>query len=272
MSNPMLNVAVTAARAAGKVIERNVNRIESLSVASKQRNDFVSEVDHQAEAEIIRVLRRAYPQYGFLAEESGPSGNDEARWIIDPLDGTTNYLRRFPHYAVSIAFKRGESLELGVVYDPGKEELFTASRGDGAQLDGRRIRVSPMKSLEGALLGTGIPFRAHADIDVYLETLKAVAADSAGIRRAGSASLDLAYVAAGRLDGFWEFALKPWDIAAGALIVQEAGGMVGDLRGGTAYLDDGDILAANPKVFIAMAERIRPLLRSRPIRAAKAKI
>lgn len=260
MSNPLLNVAVTAARAAGRIIERNANRIESLSITSKQRNDFVSEVDHQAEAEIIRILKRAYPQYGFLAEESGARGNDEARWIIDPLDGTTNYLRRFPHYAVSIAFQRGTTLEVGVIYDPGKEELFTASKGDGAQLDGRRIRVSQLKTLDGALLGTGIPFRAHSNLDRYLETLKTLAEDAAGIRRAGSAALDLAYVAAGRLDGFWEFGLNAWDIAAGALIVQEAGGMVGDMKGGNGYLESGNVLAANLRAFEVMKTKLRPHL------------
>lgn len=264
MSNPMINVAVTAARAAGRVIQRHVNRIEGLAVQSKERNDFVSEVDRQAEQEIIRILRRSYPQHAILAEESGERSGDECRWIIDPLDGTTNYLRQFPHYAVSIGFERAGRLELGVVYDPRKEELFTAARGEGALLDGRRIRVSRMPGLEGALLGTGIPFRAQHDMEQYLATLKAMAQDSAGIRRAGSAALDLAYVAAGRLDGFWEFALNPWDVAAGVVLVVEAGGRVGDLSGGSDYLRSGDILAASPKVFEAMNASLRPLRQPAP--------
>lgn len=253
MSNPMINVAVTAARAAGRVIQRNAQRVEGLAVQSKERNDFVSDVDRQAEQEIIRILRRAYPHHGILAEESGERPGDECRWIIDPLDGTTNYLHQFPHYAVSIGFERAGRLELGVIYDPRKDELFTASRGEGALLDGRRIRVNRMNDLNGTLLGTGIPFRAHNDMDAYLQTLKVMAQDSAGIRRAGSAALDLAYVACGRLDGFWEFALKPWDIAAGVVLVMEAGGRVGDLSGGTDYMNSGDIVAAGPRVFEAMS-------------------
>ena len=263
MSNPMLNVAVMAARAAGRVIQHNVNRVESLVIKSKQRNDFVSEIDQRAEQEIIRILRKSYPHHAILAEESGArAGSTEHRWIIDPLDGTTNYLRQFPHYAVSIAFESAGRLELGVVYDPRKDELFTASRGNGAHLDDRRIRVSRLPSLEGALLATGIPFHAHHDLDRYLETLRVLAKDTAGIRRAGSAALDLAYVAAGRCDGFWEFSLKPWDVAAGAVLVIEAGGRVGDLSGGSRHLEHGDIRAANPKVFEAMAERLHPAMKA----------
>ena len=209
--NPMLNIAVSAARAAGNIIMRYRNRIESLSVRSKQRNDFVSEVDHMAEQEIIRIIRRAHPQHTIMAEESGSSSGQDKQyqWIIDPLDGTTNYLHGFPQFAVSIGLKYKLHLQLGVVYDPFKEELFCASRGEGATLNSHKLRVSPLPNLTGALLGTGIPYRIDQNLETYLETLKRLIKHSAGVRRAGSAALDLAYVAAGRLDGFWEFKLKP---------------------------------------------------------------
>lgn len=259
--NPMLNIAASAARAAGKIILRYATRIDTLSVQSKRRNDFVSEVDHLAEQEIIRIIRRAHPRHSILAEESGTrQGDEEFQWIIDPLDGTTNYLHGFPHFAVSIALKHKDRLELGVVYDPFKEELFMAARGSGATLNHHKIRVSQLATLSGALLGTGIPYRQDQDLEVYLLTLKSLIQDTAGVRRAGSAALDLAYVAAGRLDGFWEFALNPWDIGAGVVLIREAGGLVGDLAGGQSYMKSGNILAANPKVFAAMVRRLRPCL------------
>ncbi|MDD3518996.1 MAG: inositol monophosphatase family protein [Chromatiales bacterium] len=254
--HPMLNVAVKAARSAGHVILRNIGRIESLTVTHKKPNDFVSEVDHAAEREIIRTIHRAYPDHGFLAEESGETGEREFQWVIDPLDGTTNFLHGFPQYAVSIALRHKGRLEVGVVYDPLKEELFTASRGGGAHLNSRRIRVTGLRDLNGALLGTGIPFREDQDLDRFLRTLRALLPDTAGVRRAGSAALDLAYVAAGRLDGFWEFGLREWDMAAGVLLVQEAGGLVGDLNGGHDFLHKGDVVAAGPKVFKAMLQRL----------------
>lgn len=258
----MVNIAVNAARAAGKVITRNMNRVESLTVTSKQRNDFATEVDIKAEQEIINIIRRAYPQHGILAEESGeqPGREDDTQWIIDPLDGTTNYLHGFPQFCVSIAARQRGRLAVGVIYDPVKEELFTASKGEGALLNNRKIRVSRATDLRGALLGTGIPYRSDQPaLESYLGTLTALIQDTAGVRRAGSAALDLAYVAAGRLDGFWEFSLNPWDMAAGALIVQEAGGLVGDLRGGHDHLQTGNILAANPAVFKQMLKRLRPI-------------
>ncbi len=260
--NPMLNIAISAARAAGNIIMRHYNRIESLSVRSKQRNDFVSEVDHMAEQEIIRIIRRAHPQHGILAEESGPSRsqNNHYQWIIDPLDGTTNYLHGFPQFAVSIGLKYKTHLQLGVVYDPFKEEMFCANRGEGATLNNHKIRVSPLPNLNDALLGTGIPFRIDQDIETYLKTLKGLIKHTAGIRRAGSAALDLAYVAAGRLDGFWEFNLKPWDIAAGVALIQEAGGLVGDTSGGHTHLETGNIVAGNPKVFKAILQTIKRCL------------
>jgi len=258
--HPMLNIAVKAAREAGNVIARHVDRIDTLNIQTKERNDFVSEVDHMAEQAIIRVIKRAYPSHGFLAEESGATGNSEFTWIIDPLDGTTNFLYGFPQFAVSIALQQGDRLEQAVVYDPIKQELFAASRGGGATLNNRRIRVTQRTDLDGALLGTGIPFRTHQNLDRYLETMRALLPGTAGVRRAGSAALDLAYVAAGRLDGFWEFGLNSWDMAAGVLLIQEAGGMIGEPDGGKNYLKSGNVVAGNPKVYAAMLEALKPVL------------
>jgi len=257
---PLLNIAISAARAAGNIIIRYINRIDGLSVESKRRNDFVSEVDRLAEHEIIAIIHRGYPHHAILAEESGGRSGDEYQWLIDPLDGTTNFLHGFPHYAVSIGLKHKNTLQLGVVYDPFKEELFAGYRGAGATLNSRRIRVSQHHSLTGALLGTGIPYRPDQDLDAYLVVLKALTQNTAGVRRAGSASLDLAYVASGRLDGFWEFGLRPWDIAAGVVLIQEAGGMVSDMSGGSEFLQTGNVLAAGPKVFRAMLAAMRPHL------------
>jgi myo-inositol-1(or 4)-monophosphatase len=253
---PMLNIAIKAARAAGQVIVRHMGRLDTLTVQDKRPNDFVSEVDHLAEREIIRVIHRAYPDHGILAEESGAQGSGDYQWIIDPLDGTTNFLHDFPQFAVSIALRHHGRLEQAVVYDPVKEELFCASRGAGATLNNRRVRVTSLKDLNGALLGTGIPFREDQDLDAYLKGLRAMLPGTAGVRRAGSAALDLAYVAAGRLDGFWEYGLNVWDMAAGALLVQEAGGLVGDPRGGADALASGDVVAAGPKLYKAMVQRL----------------
>ena len=256
---PLLNIAVRAARRAGDLIVRNVDRVPSLGVRSKSRNDFVSEIDQMAEREIIETIRRAHPDHAFLGEESGRSGGTgDFLWIIDPLDGTTNFLHGFPVFAVSVACEYRGRLEHGVVYDPMRQELYTASRGDGAQLDGRRIRVSKQTSLEGALVGTGFPYRANAvHIDAYLAMLKAVMQETAGIRRPGAAALDLAYVAAGRTDGFWEIGLNPWDTAAGTLLITEAGGRVGTLTGGE-FRQGGNVIAGTPKVFDAMVAALGP--------------
>ena len=258
--HPMLNIAVRAARNAGNIIIRNLDRVDQLSVHTKDRNDFVSEVDQQAEQEIIGTLRRAFPGHAILAEESGSSDGDEYQWIIDPLDGTTNYLHGFPQFAVSIALRHRGRLEQAVIYDPVQQELFTATRGSGAHLNDRRIRVSNRKRLEGALLGTGFPFKSQHHLDTYLDMFRALFPQTAGIRRAGSAALDLAYIAAGRLDGFWEIGLKEWDMAAGVLLIQEAGGLSGDFSGGHNYLKSGNLVTANPKLFPVILKTIRPYL------------
>ncbi|KPJ91143.1 MAG: inositol monophosphatase [Gammaproteobacteria bacterium SG8_11] len=257
---PMLNIAVRAARNAGNIIARSVDRLDQITISVKAENDYVSEIDRQAEQEIIHTIRKAYPNHGILGEETGSHEGDEYLWIIDPLDGTTNFLHGFPQFAVSIGLKHKGRLEQAVVYDPLRQELFTASRGAGAQLNDRRIRVSKRNDLEGALLGTGFPFKQQQHLETYLKTFKALFPMTAGIRRAGSAALDLAYVAAGRLDGFWEIGLNPWDMAAGVLLIQEAGGLVSDFSGGNDFLTTGNVVAANPKVFKAMLQKIRPHL------------
>jgi myo-inositol-1(or 4)-monophosphatase len=246
--NPMLNIAIRAARAAGDVIIRQIDHVQDLPVIKKSRNDFVTEVDRHAEMVIIETLHKSYPDHAILAEESGQQGDSPYVWIIDPLDGTTNYLHGFPQYAVSIALQHRGELVQAVVYDPLRQELFTASRGEGAMLNNKRMRVSKQKHLEGALLGTGFPFKEQERLDEYLDSFRALFPMTAGIRRAGAASLDLAYVACGRLDGFWELGLKPWDIAAGALLIKEAGGLVSGLDSKDSYLENGDIVAGNPEI------------------------
>jgi len=255
---PMVNIAVRAARAAGDIIVRNMDRIDRLKVVTKQNNDFVSNVDHMAEEVIIATIKEAYPDHGILAEESGTQAEDsEYQWIIDPLDGTTNYLHGFPQFAVSIALKYKNRLVVGVIYDPVAQELFVASRGNGATLNDKKIRVTNHKGLHNALLGTGFPYYDQSYLDTYLETMKEFIQKTAGLRRPGSAALDLAWLAAGRIDGFWEFNLKAWDIAAGALIVREAGGIVSDFENKEGYLENGDIIAAAPKVFPEMIKIIQ---------------
>ena len=257
---PLLNIAVRAARRAADLILRSLNRLDSLEVASKGRNDFVSEVDRAAEADIIATIRRSYPDHAFLGEESGAMGSGEIEWIIDPLDGTTNFLHGLPHFSVSIGCRVRGRMEHGVIYDPMRQELFTASRGGGAQLEGRRLRVGSLRNLEGSLLSTGFPYRANvAYLDCYMAMLKDFMTLAAGVRRSGSAARDLAYLAAGRTDGFFEIGLGPWDTAAGSLMVEEAGGLVGTFSGG-AYAQGGNIVAASPKVYAAMLDVIKPHL------------
>ena len=258
--HPMLTTAIKAARKAGSIIQRASSDLDRLTVRSKNRNDFVSEVDHAAEEAIITILRDAYPKHSFLGEESGASlGADGAEylWIIDPLDGTTNFLHGFPQYCVSIGLKHKGVLQQGVVYDPTRNELFTATRGAGAFLNDRRLRVSKLDRIDAALIGTGFPFRELGRLDKYLEMLSAVTRNCAGVRRPGAAALDLAWVAAGRTDAFWELGLSAWDMAAGALLVREAGGIVGDLEGGDAFLEKGEIIAATPKVYEPLLKLLR---------------
>mgnify|MGYP001581098344 FL=1 len=258
--HPMLNTAIRAARRAGSVIMRHLDRLDSLTIESKGRHDLVSEVDRMAEAEIIRTVRAAYPDHGILAEETGRHPGDDYLWIIDPLDGTTNFLHGYPQFAVSIGLQHKGRLEQAVVFDPFKNELYTASRGSGAQLNDRRIRVSRTLDLDRALLGTGFPFRSHQHLETWINTLRDLLLRSSDIRRAGSAALDLAHVACGRLDGFWEFGLSPWDMAAGCLLVLEAGGIASDFAGGNDFLANGNILAANPRIHEAMLARIQAQL------------
>jgi myo-inositol-1(or 4)-monophosphatase len=255
---PLLNIAVRAARRAGEIIVRSMNRLESLTISSKGRNDFVTEVDHAAEQEILRTIRRHYPQHAFLAEESGRTGEGETLWIVDPLDGTTNFLHGFPVFGVSIACEVRGRLEHAVVYDPLRQELFTASRGAGAHLDNHRIRVSKARALQGALIATGFPYRHNSRyLEAYIDMFRAVTLSAAGVRRPGAAALDLAYVAAGRVDGFWEIGLSAWDTAAGTLLVQEAGGHIGTLTG-AHYTQHGHIVAGTPKVYAALIELLAP--------------
>ena len=256
----MVNIAVRAARRAGELMVRQLNRLESLRVTEKSRNEFVTQVDEAAEAAIIEVIKDHYPEHAILAEESGATGGEhEYQWIIDPLDGTTNYVHGFPVFSVSIAVARAGEIEHGVVYDPLRQEIFTASRGQGAQLDGHKIRVSKRTTLRPALIATGLPYRANLKhLDRYLEMLRAVMLETAGIRRPGSAALDLCYVAAGRVDGFWELGLAKWDVAAGALIIREAGGRISDFRGTDRYLDSGNVVAGNPKIYAALSKLLTP--------------
>lgn len=247
--HPMLNIAVKAARRAGAIINRAAQDIEALTVSTKRHNDFVTEVDQAAEQAVIQILLKAFPDHAILAEESGAHGKSDYVWIIDPLDGTTNFIHGFPQYCVSIGLKYKDSVTQAVIYDPGRNELFTATRGHGAYLNDRRMRVSKRTQLEDSLIGTGFPFREFKHMSEYIAAMRKVMAQTVGVRRAGAAALDLAYVAAGRLDGFWEMGLAPWDMAAGSLLIQESGGLVSDFDGDSHYLDSGCIVAGAPKVF-----------------------
>ena len=260
--HPALNIIIKAARRASQIINRASLDLEHLQITTKRQSDFVTEVDKAAEAAIIDVLREAYPEYGILAEESGQTagsaGGSEYQWIIDPLDGTTNFIHGLPQYAVSIALAHRGQVTQAVVYDTVRNEMFTASKGGGAFLNERRIRVSKCLRLEEALIGTGFPYRIYDHIDAYLAIFKELARKSAGIRRPGAAALDLAYVACGRFDGFWEFGLSPWDIAGGALLISEAGGLISDLAGNETYLQSGNLVAGNLKVVDAMLAAMKP--------------
>lgn len=263
---PLLNIAVNAARQAGDVIVRHLEQVDRMKPTAKGQNDFFCEVDVKAEQAIINTILKAYPHHGILAEESGVQNQDaETVWIIDPLDGTTNYLHGFPFFSVSIAVKIKDRIEHGVVFDPIRHECFMATRGRGARLNDRRIRVSKQTQLNAALLGTGFSLRDAALAKRFMPTFEALVGKCAGVRRTGSAALDLAYVASGRLDGFWQFGLKPWDIAAGTLLIQESGGMICDLQGGEDYLTHGDIVAATPKVFKPLVQLLIPAAKQQPL-------
>lgn len=255
--HPTLNIAVKAARRAAGIINRASMDLDQVEVRTKQPNEFVTEVDRAAEASIIETIREAYPDHAILAEESGTLGESEHQWIIDPLDGTTNFIHGFPQYAVSIAYAQAGVVQHGVVYDPTRNELFTASRGRGAFLNDRRIRVSRRIRLNDSLVGTGFPYRAFEHADAYMKMFRELTEKTAGLRRPGAASLDLAYVACGRFDAFFEIGLAPWDFAAAALMVQEAGGLVSDFAGDANYVSTGNIVAGTPKVFAQLIQIIQ---------------
>ncbi len=268
--HPLLTIAKEAARKAGDIIIQSLDRLDSIKVTQKDRHDFVSQVDLSAERAIINIIQKAYPEHGILGEETGEqagtrdnstdSGPDEYTWIIDPLDGTTNFLHNLPHYAVSIAVKRRDKLECAMIYDPVRHEFFSASRGGGCHLNDRRLRVSGRLKLDEALIGTGFPFRQRQHAPPYLASLAAVFEQVGDVRRAGAAALDLAYVAAGRLDGFWEVGLNVWDTAAGILLIKEAGGLVSDFSGGETYHETGNIVAGSPKIFKGLLPIVQPHL------------
>lgn len=255
--HPMLNTAIKAARRAASVIQRASNNVDHLRIESKDHNSFVTEVDRAAEKAIVDTLLEAYPRHAILAEEGGSRGDSDDVWIIDPLDGTTNFLHGVPQYCISIALAHKGQVTQAVVYDPNRNDLFTATRGAGAFLNDRRIRVSKTKELADSLVCTGFPYSQFGKLDVYLQQLGAVIQKSAGVRRPGSAALDLAYIACGRYDAFWELGLQPWDIAAGSLLVQEAGGLITDLSGEGGYMESGDVVAGTPRAFAQLLQTLQ---------------
>src|SRR3954453_1337601 len=259
--HPLLTIAVKAARRAGNVITRGAQDLDRLTITVKGPKDFVSEVDRAAEAAIVETLHSAYPDHAILAEEGtarGRNADAEHVWIIDPLDGTTNFLHGLPQYCVSIALQHKQQITQAVIYDPVRNDLFTATRGRGAFLNDRRLRVSRRQQLKDCLIGTGFPFRDGSFLDTYLAMMKTMVTETAGIRRPGAAALDLAYVAAGYYDGFWEIGLAPWDVAAASLLITEAGGLIGDLAGEEGYLYSGQVLAGNPRIFAQMIAALAP--------------
>ncbi len=272
--HPLLNTAVKAARRAGAIINRASLDIDLLRVGRKAPNDFVTETDQAAESAIIEVLAKAYPDHDFLAEESGTAGaggrqasaRSDYVWIIDPLDGTTNFIHGFPQYAVSIALSFRGQITQAVIYDPVHNDLFVASKGKGAMLNERRIRVAQRDRLDDALIGTGFPFRVFNNVDVYMSMFRELTQKTAGLRRPGAASLDLAYVASGRLDGFFEIGLMPWDAAAGCLLITEAGGLVGDFKGESGYLFHENIIAGSPRIFGQLVNILSRYTLARPER------
>ncbi len=248
-----------AAHSGGDTLIRILPKLDKIKIQQKSHNNYVSEADLNAERAIIGTILKHYPDHAILAEESGQQGDSDYVWIIDPLDGTTNFLHGFPVFCVSIGLMYKNKLEHAAVYDPLRQELFTASRGQGAHLDGRRIRVSKQTSLERALIGTGFPFRdPNISSALYLKILQTVLRHTSGVRRAGAAALDLCYVAAGRLDGFWETGLNKWDMAAGTLIIREAGGIISGMNGSENFLDTGHVLTGSPKIYSALVKLLAP--------------
>jgi myo-inositol-1(or 4)-monophosphatase len=264
MLAPQINVAQRAARKAGNFLRRALEDASTLNVQQKGSNDFVTEVDRESEKRLIEMLQKYYPDYGILAEESGViEGKGEGtdwQWVIDPLDGTTNFIHGFPQFCISIGLKYKGRMEHALIYDPIREEEFSASRGRGAVLNDRRIRVGKRTQLKDSLIGTGFPFRQDQMpfLDNYMAMFRDLTQATTGLRRPGSAALDLAWLAAGRTDGFFEFGLSEWDMAAGSLLITEAGGLVGDFTGGSNYLKNGCIVAGNPKVFKSLLQTIAP--------------
>lgn len=260
--HPMLNIAVRAARNAGNVIARAFEQTDKVEIENKGINDFVTNIDKDAEQIIVDTIRKSYPAHSIVSEECGVIDGEDSdyQWIIDPLDGTTNFVKGIPHFAVSIALKVKGKLDQAVIYDPIRGELFTASRGKGAQLNGRRIRVKQHRDLQGSVLATGFPFKHKQHTDAYFNMFKTLFAKTSDMRRAGSAALDLAYVAAGRVDGFFEIGLKPWDTAAGELLIIEAGGLVTDFTGGHNHSKSGNIVASSTRLLKEILKDIRPFL------------
>ncbi len=258
MPHPAINIATEAAHAAGEIMRRSLRRLDSVPVARKARHDYVSEVDRACEAAIVKEIRRFHPDHAVLGEEGGLQGDGDTVWIVDPLDGTSNYLHGIPHFAVSIAHQVRGRVEHGVIYDPLRDELFTASRGAGAFLNSQRIRVSDRKQLENAILATAFPFRERQAMPLYTKVFSSVYRKVEDIRRTGSAALDLAWTACGRLDGYFELGLQPWDVAAGALLVREAGGVVSDFAGNDRVEDGGSVLAAPFKLTTPLRQLITP--------------
>ena len=256
--HPMLNTAVKAARRAASIVTRASNNLDVIKVERKQQNDFVSEVDRAAEQAIIETILEAYPTHSILAEESGSKGDSEFQWIIDPLDGTTNFLHGFPVYAVSIALAFRGQVQQAVVYDPARNDLFYASKGRGAFLNDRRLRVSKRTRLAESLIGTGFPFRKGDNFKQYLQIFETVMRSCAGLRRPGAAALDLCYVAAGWYDGFFETGLQPWDVAAGSLLISEAGGLIGNFTGEADFLHQREVVAGNPKIYGQLVQLLAP--------------
>ncbi len=255
---PMLNIAIQAATKAGKLIMRYYDRIDTISITEKGHRDLVSEVDVMVEQEIGTHIHKAFPQHSILSEEGTNHAGNEYQWIIDPIDGTMNFIHGFPQFCVSIAMQHKGETCVGVIYDPMRHELFTALRGSGARLDNRRIRVSKTQHLKDGLIGTGFPIRATEKLPQYLTGFNEVIGRVSGVRRAGSAAMDLAYVACGRLDAYWETNLRIWDIAAGALLVKEAGGLITDYQGKEDYLEKGDLICGTPGVYQELMSTLKP--------------